>query len=243
MKVKIWATAVVAAAGLAFVPATASAASITAGHLTTSGGNSYTDSGAEFVHLTDVDGTNDDAITSLLLEDAGFSNQNTFGIYGFTQTGSGIAITDTLQVFSGAATDTSQARISFNVAAGKAWLGAGPQPVNPTLVKNIGANFGFYLSGPGGTFYSHSALNSGADQALMFDVRSEPTDEFKLADVVVAFEDSLNGDRDFNDMVVGVSDVTTVPEPGSMMLLGTGLFGLAGVARKKFGRAVAQETA
>jgi hypothetical protein len=50
---------------------------------------------------------------------------------------------------------------------------------------------------------------------------------------VIAWEDlSGGGDRDFNDLVVEVN-VAPVPIPAAILLLGSGLVGLAGI-RKKF---------
>lgn len=45
---------------------------------------------------------------------------------------------------------------------------------------------------------------------------------------VVGFENNMDGDRDYNDIVV-VATAVTVPEPASIALLATGLVGLVGV--------------
>ncbi len=164
------------------------------------------DTGAEFAYVIDTD---DPTVATIIIENAGYADQNTFGIFDPGDP------SEKLKVFSGYHDPGDSKTIIFDVINGQAWI----QPFFPWITpdkKDIGTTFGFYLTSPEDTYYSVVSLNSdGFDHFLIFDVNS----------VVVAVEDQAGGgDKDYDDAVVGVTNVDPVvelpaiPEPATFVI-------------------------
>jgi Domain of unknown function (DUF4114) len=160
------------------------------------------------------------AASSFLFSLAGNAHSNTFGLYKVGEPNTKI------QLFGGGTTLGQQSLVSF--------LANGAIKVGSQTVQGFGTDFGFYMDGPGGHFFSQKGLNGGNQQAAIYkgngqtilNVGGQNT-LFSTDKLLVAFEDLAlqSSDSDYNDMVLLVSGVKSkhVPEPALM-------FGLAGVA-------------
>jgi len=112
---------------------------------------------------------------------------------------------------------------------------------------NAGDQLIFYINSPEGNFASIASYSAdGVNHAYITSYAGGVLDGVTIpAGVFVGMEDLINGQSDFNyndDTFVftGVSapsiGVGVTPEPSTVLLLGTGLAGLAGGVRKKFAR-------
>jgi hypothetical protein len=155
---------------------------------------------------------------TLLIEDAGYRDNNELGIYSLSDNSL------TAVIFNGAADAPAFASLQFGAG--------GLEYVNGVSVApTFGSEFGFYLQNAdeGFTWYSETGLNDDGDQHFV---------GFEENNTIWAgFEDLRGGgDQDFNDLVFKMTDVTgkgvnPIPEPSAALLFSIGLIVVAQTTR------------
>lgn len=173
----------------------------------------------------------------IVLELAGNASTNTFGVYDLNNPGA------RLSIFDGADSAGDQAILRLRQTVNGWRLSVQELGSSTWTHQTISTSaFGFYLSVQGGnTFYSQTARNAdGTDHLYAYQGTGTPFltgplagEFFSRQDYILAWEDLLGGgDRDYQDFVAVVQDITPVPLPTPVLLLISGLVGLAGVSRR-----------
>ena len=151
------------------------------------------------------------ATFTLMIELTATANVNSIGIYNT----SGPPVPPLFQVFPGAATAGWFATAHFGGGNLVVTLFDNNSIIQgQTFYAGVNANaFGFYISGPGGTFYSQDARNpGGAAQILTYLGTGQ-----NFGDWWQCFEDTqyAQGDQDFDDAVLLLQSVVPTATDGS----------------------------
>ena len=107
--------------------------------------------------------------------------------------------------------------------------------------------FGFYFDVHTGgasdltadySYYSYDLFNTPTSEAGIDHILTAYN--YETSQVMIYLDDQLiatgGSDRDFNDMVVKGNDLAPVPEPGTMVLLGFGMLGLAIYGKRRMNK-------
>ncbi|HEY9209052.1 MAG TPA: PEP-CTERM sorting domain-containing protein [Acidovorax sp.] len=174
-------------------------------------------------------------IPTLIIEQTSGASSQKFGMWFGTDTSNIYTVDLFFGGAVGGSTTLQQSAVGIGIGNGQMIISAGPTfqsqcgtQVNCGLFSNALINptsFGFYFAtGAGKTAYSIDSMNlGGATDFLAFQGGTS-------TNWIFAFEDGT--DNDFQDMAVKVESIT-VPEPGSLALLGLALAGAVAVSRRK----------
>lgn len=235
MEKKILKSMLVAIAGVGMMAGTSLAAPITSfpDPSLPGLGDGYEWSNNDYWTLTDFStGSFGNSNFQLLVEEAGWESD--FGLYIVDDITNPTSVVDTYEIFDktdepGTALDPTEKAVYFNII-GSDWYVDSNDDWSDSTNKLFDNQFGFYFTtNTGYTWYSDMQFNNGDGEHIAIAYNSN----LKKAQVYLDDQPSSYADHDWKDMVSAGDDLQPIPEPTTMLLFGTGLIGLAGVARRK----------
>ncbi|MFH2067751.1 MAG: PEP-CTERM sorting domain-containing protein [Pseudomonadota bacterium] len=184
-------------------------------------------------------GDNGSAFFVLSVEIAGYESD--FGLFTVDDITNPATIVEKLLVFEAKSEPFSVANVYFKQDSDGWWAKSDFEDWQ-LFDRYFGFYYGVYTGGATDTtldylWYTDTRFNSYANGTPLDTTIEHIATDWNGIDTVSIYLDDQRGggDRDWNDMTIIGNDMAPVPEPATLLLLGTGLLGL-GVGRKKISK-------